>query len=160
KKLGLDKLRPWDLSVDPEGRAPINVWDTIEDFAGKAETIFNNVDPELGGYYQRLRENDLLDLPNRKNKGVGAYCTGFPLSQTPFVFMNAVNLRDDVRTLLHEVGHAFHGFETLNLPYTHQRDYPIEFAEVASMAMELLAAPYLTQEHGGYFSAQDAARDR
>ena len=160
QKLGVDKLRPWDLGVDPEGRAPINVWDTIEDFAGKAETIFNNVDPELGGYYQSLRENDLLDLPNRKNKGVGAYCTGFPLSQTPFVFMNAVNLRDDVRTLLHEVGHAFHGFETLNLPYTHQRDYPIEFAEVASMAMELLAAPYLTQERGGYFSAQDAARDR
>ncbi len=160
KKLGFDTLRPWDLAVDPEGRAPINVWDTIEDFAGKAETIFNNVDSELGGYYQRLREDDLLDLPNRKNKGVGAYCTGFPLSQTPFVFMNAVNQREDVRTLLHEVGHAFHGFETLNLPYTHQRDYPIEFAEVASMAMELLAAPYLTQDNGGYFSAQDAARDR
>src|SRR5690606_15148958 len=94
KKLGLDKLRPWDLSVDPEGRAPINVWDTIEDSAGKAETIFNNVDPELGGYYQHLRQNDLLDLPNRKNKGVGAYCTGFPLSQTPFAFMNAVKRRD------------------------------------------------------------------
>jgi oligoendopeptidase F len=160
KKLGLEKLRPWDLSVDPEGRAPINVWDTIDDFATKAETIFNNVDPQLGEYYLNLRKGDLLDLPNRKNKGVGAYCTQYPMTQTPFVFMNAVNLRDDVRTLLHEVGHAFHGFETYNLPYSHQREYPIEFAEVASMAMELLAAPYLTQDRGGYFSREDAARDR
>jgi oligoendopeptidase F len=160
KKLGLDKLRPWDLSVDPEGRAPINVWDTIDDFAGKAETIFNSVDPQLGEYYLNLRKGELLDLPNRKNKGVGAYCTQFPMTATPFVFMNAVNLRDDVRTLLHEVGHAFHGFETYTLPYAHQRDYPIEFAEVASMSMELLAAPYLTQERGGYFTREDAARDR
>jgi oligoendopeptidase F len=160
KKLGLDKLRPWDLGVDPEGRPPINVWDTIDDFATKAETIFNSVDSQLGEYYLSLRKGDLLDLPNRKNKGVGAYCTQFPMTQTPFVFMNAVNLRDDVRTLLHEVGHAFHGFETYNLPYSHQREYPIEFAEVASMAMELLAAPYLTQERGGYFTREDAARDR
>jgi oligoendopeptidase F len=75
--------------------------------------------------------------------------------------MNAVNQRDDVRTLLHEIGHAFHGFETLDsLPYSMQRAYPIEFAEVASMAMELLAAPYLTHAYGGYFTEEEAARDR
>lgn len=160
QKLGLDKLRPWDLGVDPEGRTPIKPWETIDDFAAKAETIFNQVDPSLGEYYATLRREDLLDLPNRKNKGVGAYCTQFPLIERPFVFMNAVNNRDDVRTLLHEVGHAFHGFETYNLPYDMQRDYPIEFAEVASMAMELLAAPYLTHDHGGYFAQEEAARDR
>jgi oligoendopeptidase F len=68
--------------------------------------------------------------------------------------------RDDVRTLLHEVGHAFHGFETYQLPYAMQRQYPIEFAEVASMSMELLAAPYLTDDLGGYFAQEEAARDR
>ena len=160
ERMGLDSLRPWDLSIDPLSTEPLRPWETIEDFASKAETIFNKVDPQLGEYYKILRDNDLLDLPNRKNKRPGAFCTRFPLQNVPFVFMNAVNVKGDVRTLLHEVGHAFHGFETRPLDYSLQRAYPIEFAEVASMAMELLAAPYLTKEHGGYYSEADAARDR
>ena len=160
EKLGVDRLREWDLQVDVAGRAPIKPWDTIDDFEARAQTIFNNVDPTLGGYYATLRQDELLDLPNRKNKRTGAFCTSLPLSERPYVFMNAVGAQTDVRTLLHEVGHAFHGFETQTLPYIHQRSYPLEFAEVASMAMELLAAPYLPEEKGGYFNAEDTARDR
>jgi oligoendopeptidase F len=73
--------------------------------------------------------------------------------------MNAVGLHDDVNTLFHEGGHAFHDFESSTLPYFHQRTPPMEFSEVASMAMELLAAPYLDNE-GGFYSAKDAARAR
>lgn len=159
--LNLDALRPYDLDTDATGLPPLRPWTDIEDFAAKAESVFNHVDPELGEYYAIMRRENLLDLPNRKHKGPGAYCAGYPLSRRPFVFMNAVNTRGDIRTLLHEIGHAFHGFESMaNLPYEHQRDYPIEFAEVASMAMELLAAPYLTHEFGGYYAPADAARDR
>ncbi|MCU0498662.1 MAG: M3 family oligoendopeptidase [Anaerolineae bacterium] len=161
ERLGLERLRPWDLAVDPEGREIIRPYETIDEFAAKAEAIFNHVDPQLGAYYAIMRQEDLLDLPNRKGKSPGAYCTGYPLTQRPFVFMNAVGTREDVRTLLHEIGHAFHNFETLaQLPYRQQRDYPIEYAEVASMAMELLAAPYLNHANGGYFTDQEAARDR
>jgi oligoendopeptidase F len=46
-----------------------------------------------------------------------------------------------VQTLLHESGHAFHVFRTSFLPYYQQLQVGMEFAEVASMAMELLAAP-------------------
>jgi len=159
--LALDTLRPYDLDTDATGLPPLRPWKDIDDLAAKAESVFNHVDPQLGAYYATMRREGLLDLPNRKHKGPGAYCSSYPLTRRPFVFMNAVNTRGDIRTLLHEIGHAFHEFETLNsLPYTHQRDYPIEFAEVASMAMELLAAPYLTHEFGGYYDAPDAARDR
>lgn len=159
--LNLDTLRPYDLDTDATGLPPLRPWTDIEDFASKAESVFNHVDPELGAYYTIMRRENLLDLPNRKHKGPGAYCAGYALTRRPFVFMNAVNTRGDIRTLLHEIGHAFHGFETLeHLPYSHQRDYPIEFAEVASMAMELLAAPYLTHDYGGYYTPADAARDR
>lgn len=161
QRLGLDVLRPWDLAADSWGKTPLKPWETINEFSEKAETIFGKVDPVLGEYYAALRHNDLVDLPNRKNKGPGAYCTMYPLTKSPFIFMNAVNVRDDVRTLLHEAGHAFHNFEILNNNLIGmQRSYPIEYAEVASMSMELLAAPYLTHEHGGYFSAEEAARDR
>ena len=74
--------------------------------------------------------------------------------------MNAVGLHDDVQTLLHEGGHAFHVFETSRLPYHQQLQLGTEFAEVASMGMELLAAPYLGKEKGGFYTRQQAARAR
>jgi oligoendopeptidase F len=72
--------------------------------------------------------------------------------------MNAVGLQDNVMTLLHESGHAFHVFESANLPFAQQHFVPSEFAEVASMSMELLASPYLTADQGGFYSQADARR--
>ncbi|MEE3242795.1 MAG: M3 family metallopeptidase, partial [Candidatus Thermoplasmatota archaeon] len=40
------------------------------------------------------------------------------------------------------------------------RDVGMEFAEVASMAMELLSAPYLTKDFGGFYEIEDANRAR
>jgi oligoendopeptidase F len=59
--------------------------------------------------------------------------------------------------MLHEGGHAFHGFECADLPYYQQGDITMEIAEVASMAMELLAAPYLMAENGGFYHSQSDA---
>jgi oligoendopeptidase F len=75
--------------------------------------------------------------------------------------MNAVGTAGDVKTMLHEAGHAFHSLEAGRLPYVQQRHPGAEFAEVASMAMELLAAPYLAAGEGGYYAdPADAARHR
>jgi oligoendopeptidase F len=74
--------------------------------------------------------------------------------------MNGVGLHEDVQTLLHEGGHAFHVFETASLPYIQQRNVGMEFGEVGSMAMELLSTPYLVTSQGGYYSEQEAARAR
>jgi len=154
QKLGVERLRPWDLSVDLAGK--LIPYQSISEFQDKMAQIYHRLDPQLGGYFDRLRHEGLLDLENRKNKAPGGYCTEFPVSRTPFIFMNAVGSHDDVQTLLHEAGHAFHAFEAFQLPYTHQRDYPTEFAEVASMAMELIGAPHLTI----YYTEAEAARAR
>jgi oligoendopeptidase F len=122
--------------------------------------IFQRVDPELAQYFEIMRNEGLLDLENRKGKAPGGYCTGFPVAQRPFIFMNAVGLSGDVRTLLHESGHAFHNFERFRLPYFQQRIPGLEFAEVASMAMELLASPYLSGGEEGLYSEADARRFR
>jgi oligoendopeptidase F len=74
--------------------------------------------------------------------------------------MNAVGLHEDVQTLLHEGGHAFHCFVSARLPYWQQLEFGAEIAEVASMSMELLASAYLASEDGGYYSCKDAARAR
>jgi oligoendopeptidase F len=68
--------------------------------------------------------------------------------------MNAVGLVDDVMTLLHEAGHAFHAFASHGQPLIWQRHPGSEAAELASMSMELLAGAHLSQPVG-YFTAED-----
>jgi oligoendopeptidase F len=160
ERLGLDKLRPWDLYVDPLNREPLRPYKKPQDLEKKCSAIFHKVDPELGTYFDIMQEEGLLDLENRKGKAPGAYCIEYLTSNRPFIFMNAVGLHEDVQTLLHETGHAFHVFESVHLPYFQQLQYGFEIAEVASMSMELLAAPYLLDDEGGFYSMKDAARAR
>lgn len=160
ERLGLASLRPWDLNVDPLGREALQPFKTISELEGKVSAIYHRVDPELGIYFDFMREHKLLDLENRKGKAPGAYCNNYDLTRQPFIFANAVGLHTDVATLIHEGGHAFHVFEEAHLPYYHQLQVGMEFAEVASMAMELLASPYLLASEGGFYTEIDAARAR
>jgi oligoendopeptidase F len=157
--MGLDTLRPWDLPPDPHGKPALKPYTDVEDMNSRAEAIFRKVDPVFGDYFATMREEGLLDLESRKGKRPGGYCTSFPYRKRPFIFMNAAGTSGDVRTLLHEAGHAFHGFESAEaLPLAMQRRYGSEMAEVASMSMELLAAPYLHRKDGGYFEDGDFER--
>lgn len=161
--LGLEALRPWDLTdgwyghPTPPAEAPVlQPFTSTEELVRRASAIFHKVDPVLGGYFDTMVAEGLTDLENRKNKAPGAFCTAFPSLRKPFIFVNAVGTHNDVMTTLHESGHAFHVFETARLPYIQQLAVPMEFAEVASMGMELLASPYLTE----FYSEADAARAR
>jgi oligoendopeptidase F len=160
QRLGVDSLRPWDVYVDPLGSEGLVPHSSIEDFKSKTRTVFQQVDPTFGDYFQTMMDEDLLDVENRKNKAPGAYSLGLHIAHRPFVFMSAMNTHWDVATILHEGGHAFHEFERAHLNFYQRGEIylPAEFAEVASMSMELLASPYITKEHGGYYNEQDAAR--
>lgn len=160
RDMGLDALRPWDLSGDPLGRPALRPYDSIDELTATAKSVFDKVDPKLGEQFDIMREEGLLDLDSRKGKRPGGFCTSFPWRKRPFIFMNAAGVGSDVRTLLHESGHAFHGFASSSLPFVYQRMYGSEMAEVASMSMELLSAPYLRQEDGGYYNDADDRRAR
>lgn len=160
KRLGVDSLRPWDTLVDPDNHPALKPYDTVEELENTMGTLFDRVDPQLGAYYHTMINEKLLDLDNRKGKAPGGYCTYYPNVKRPFIFMNAVGVHDDVQTLLHEGGHAFHAFESANLPYAQQKDVPMEFAEVASMSMELIGAPYLNKANGGFYTEADVNRAR
>lgn len=158
KRLGLETIRPWDEYVDPHGRAALRPFRRVTQLANGAANIFDRVDPALGASFRMMMAENLLDLKSRKHKTEGAYCTWFELTRKPFILMNAVGIHYDVQTLLHECGHAFHFTEMANLPYIMQRNPPMEFQEIASLAMELLAAPYLTDS--GLYAPAEAARAR
>ena len=152
--LGVETLRPWDLSVDPLGRPPLRPFEDVEELAARTETIFTSVDPDLGRQFHYLRTHGLLDLANRKGKAPGGYQTTLEDDRLPFIFMNAVGLDGDVRTLLHEGGHAFHALASRGETLAAYRESPIEFCEVASMSMELLGA----RDLGEFYGADDANR--
>lgn len=142
KEMGLDDLRPWDLAVDPLGREPLKPFRNGADLAKLSERVFRHVDPELGRQFATMMKWGLLDLDNRPGKEPGGYQTTLSERRLPFIFMNAVGRDGDVRTLLHEGGHAFHTMATREEPVLDYRHAPMEFCEVASMSMELLANPH------------------
>ena len=160
RAMKLDHVRPWDTSVDPLGRPALKPFADMDSFVGRAASVFGHVDPEFRGYYETMVDAKLLDLENRKGKAPGAYSQTLSFRKQPLIFMNAVGVDDDVRTLLHESGHAFHSFEASRLPLLFQRHPGSEMAEVASMSMELLAAPFIDEESGGYYTDGDVRRSR
>lgn len=171
KRLGVASLRPWDVSVDVMRQTDINVdcfgrpalrpFKDSAELERKIEGVFDRVDPRVGDYFRTMKEEGLYDLDNYKGKTPGAYCTGLNASRRPFVLMNAAGGPGDVDTCLHEMGHAFHTFQCYRNPalrYYQLWDYPAEFAEVASMGMELLGSPYLTKAQGAFYAEEEAAR--
>lgn len=153
-QLGVDRLRPWDMAVDPEGREPLRPFEGAARLVEGSARVFEHVHPVFGEQFDRMRAAGLLDLESRKGKAPGGYMMNYEGRRLPFIFMNAVGTQRDLETLLHEGGHAFHAFATRNDPLVEYRSAPTEFSEVASMAMELLALPHL----GEFYSPTD--RDR
>ena len=106
--LGVDPLRPWDLAVDAQGRLPLRPFATADELCEKVAKVFHRVEPGLGWQFDEMNERGYLDLESRKGKAPGGYQATYEESRHPFIFMNAVGVQRDVRTMIHEGGHAFH----------------------------------------------------
>jgi oligoendopeptidase F len=142
KKLGLDKLRPWDLEAEPAGTEPLRPFKTSEELLEKSIACFEKIRPFFAACLRRMNEMHRFDLDSRKGKAPGGY--NCPLAETgaPFIFMNAAGQMSDVTTMVHEGGHAVHSFLAHPLELSSFKEYPMEIAEVASMAMELFSMDY------------------
>ena len=154
--LALETLRPWDMGVDVHGRPPLQPFKEVQEMVDGCSSIFHAMSDELGNYFDLLDANDCLDLDSRKGKAPGGYQYYLQKSRLPFIFMNAAGTQRNVETMIHEAGHAFHSFYSGHLDLIHERDAPIEFAEVASMSMELLTHPHWEQ----FYSSEEANRAR
>jgi oligoendopeptidase F len=139
EKLGLDTLRPWDIDAEPEGIKPLMPFKTSEELIEKSITCFSKMRPFFGDCLKKMQELKHLDLESRKGKAPGGYNCPLAESGAPFIFMNAAGQMQDVTTMLHEGGHAVHSFLAHPLELNGFKEYPMEIAEVASMAMELMS---------------------
>ena len=160
--LGIGELSPWDVNEkggsgpDIHGREPLRPFETVDEMVEKLSVMFHEISSDLGGKFDKLVEMDTLDLETRKGKAPGGYQYYLEKSRVPFIFMNAAGLQGDLETMIHEAGHAFHSLYCGHLELIDERDYPIEFAEVASMSMELLTQPWWDK----FYESEEADRAR
>lgn len=157
EQMKLDSLRPWDKAVDAEGRPPLKAFSGGKDLTAKGIEAFRRLDPFLGDCLTTMEAMGHLDLESRKGKAPGGY--NYPLAEIgiPFIFMNATSTMRDMTTLMHEGGHAVHNFLTKDLALADFKSPPMEVAELASMAMELLS---MDQWDVFFANPQDLARAR
>ena len=139
QKLGLDTLKPWDTEAEPAGTQPLKPFTTGEDLYEKTVKCFDQLNPFFADCLRKMKELNHFDLESRKGKAPGGYNCPLAESGAPFIFMNAAGQMSDVTTMVHEGGHAVHSFLAHPLPLSAFKEYPMEIAEVASMAMELFS---------------------
>ncbi len=138
-KLNLSDLRPWDTEAEPAGLAPLRPFATGKELLEKTISCFEALRPFFADCLRTMDAMNRFDLDSRMGKAPGGY--NCPLAETgaPFIFMNAAGQMSDVTTMVHEGGHAIHSFLSHPLELSAFKEYPMEIAEVASMAMELFS---------------------
>ena len=161
RELGVARLRPWDKSVDPHSRPPLEPFETVGELEEGLVHIFGHLDPELAEQFSSLRDG-WLDLEAREGKVPGLGYQGyFPQKEKPYIYYTVNGTHSDVTVLVHEAGHAFHSFASAARNELVWNFYPgMEFAEVASQTMELLMLPYLNEAEGGFYNDEDVVRAR
>ncbi len=139
KALHLQSLRPWDLNVDTSSKEPLRPFDTAAELLKKSIDCLNKLHPLFGEVLAIMQSMNRLDLESRPGKRPGGYNMPLYFSGVPFIFMNASGQMSDLRTLMHESGHAIHTFLTREQKLNASKRIPSEIAELAAMTMELLS---------------------
>ena len=136
KKLGHDKLPWWSLFA-PVGSANKNY-----SFSEAKELILENFakfSPELAELAQTAFESNWIDAEQRAGKRGGAFCMGIPVVKESRIMSNFDGSFDQVMTLAHELGHAFHNYciyQAGKTPF--QSRTPMTLAETASIMCETI----------------------
>jgi M3 family oligoendopeptidase len=144
---GLDAAYFWDEStLGVEKRVtPLGDRDWI---MAQTRVALAAIDPALGEFVDMLVERELFDVDNRPGKALGAYCTQIPARRVPFVFANFNGSRGDVRTLMHELGHAFQAWRSRDKEAIDYLSPTLESAEIHSMSLEYLSWPQMERYFG------------
>ena len=143
KRTGIEHLTFADLPVSfKDGNPrPIEGYDAR---MSAARTMYHELSPETAEFIDFMQDNELFDVESRPGKMSGGYMTSLPSYKAPFIFANWNGTSADVDVLTHECGHAFEGYvaeRNENVPA--DLECPgMESAEIHSMAMEFLTAPW------------------
>ncbi|MFX0098579.1 MAG: M3 family metallopeptidase [Candidatus Hodarchaeota archaeon] len=143
--LGIESMRPWDKIVDPSGKE-LKPYESVDDLIKKMIQIFSKIKREYGQILGEMYANDFIDPENRKGKVAGAMSLALADHRAGYIIANAVGMDSDVFTIAHEGGHSVHWAAATSIPiamYHEMMLFPMEVAEVGSMAMAFLILDHL-----------------
>jgi len=136
KLIGKEKLAWWDIM------APMGKTDKVYSFEEARDFIvenFNKFSPELGAFAKRAFDNNWIDAEQRDGKRGGAFCMGVSAVKESRILANFDGSFDQVSTLAHELGHAFHNECAYQADKTElQQNTPMTLAETASIMCETI----------------------
>lgn len=112
---------------------------TFDEAASFIIENFQKFSPKMATFAQSAFEKSWIEAEDRPRKRPGGYCTELPETQESRIFMTYSNSVNEVATLAHELGHAFHSSVMWDLPALN-RDYAMNVAETASTFAELIVA--------------------
>lgn len=136
KLLGLEKLAWYDVDA-PLGGSSTKV--TYDEAAAFIVEHFGRFSPDMARFAEQAFANRWIEAEDRPGKRPGGFCTSFPLSHQSRIFMTFGGTLDNVSTLAHELGHAYHQSVMNDLPQMAQ-GYAMNVAETASTFAELLVS--------------------
>lgn len=136
KKIGKEKLAWWDIF------APLGKTDKVYSFEEARDFILENFgkfSPDLKAFAKRAFDNNWIDAEQREGKRGGAFCTEIQGVKESRILCNFDGSFDQVSTLAHELGHAFHNecaYQANKTPL--QQITPMTLAETASTMCETI----------------------
>lgn len=137
--LNIDKLSWLDVA------ATVSVGDfepktyTYSEAADFIIDNFKSFSPKMADMSQKAFDERWIEAEDRSGKRPGGYCSNLPESEQSRIFMTFSGSSDNVSTLAHELGHAFHSSVLRDLPLLNQR-YAMNVAETASTLAELVVS--------------------
>ena len=136
KRLGKESLPWWDVFA-PVGSAEKSY--TYEEASNFIMEQFGTFDPKLEALAKRAFTENWIDAEQRVGKRGGAFCMGVPLVKESRILSNFDGTFDQVSTLAHELGHAFHNECIFDAGKTSlQGETPMTLAETASIMCETI----------------------
>jgi pepF/M3 family oligoendopeptidase len=136
-RLGKEKLAWWDVFAPMGKLEKTYTFDQARDFI---LTHFGAFSPDLENLARRAFDNSWIDAEQRVGKRGGAFCMSLYGVGESRVLCNFDNSLDQVFTIAHELGHAFHNDCMVRAGKTPlQRSSPMTLAETASIMCETIA---------------------
>ncbi|MBE3562364.1 MAG: M3 family oligoendopeptidase [Hydrogenibacillus schlegelii] len=145
KRLGLSRLAWFDVDAPlPARKATI----PFDEGAAIIVEQFRRFSEELAELAEQAFRERWIEVEDRPGKRPGGFCTSFPLKRQSRIFMTYAGTPDNVSTLAHELGHAYHQRVVDDLPFHLQR-YAMNVAETASTFAEAIVTDALIEQATG-----------
>ncbi len=146
KLFGHEDGLPWFDLFAPIGESSTKF--SIEETKGYLLKHFRPFADDLADMIEEAFDQEWIDFYPRKGKVGGAFCENLPFVKQSRILMNFTGSLNDVVTLAHELGHAYHGLNIEDhLPLNTEYSMPV--AETASTFNEAVIMEAAIQDTMG-----------